>query len=128
MRLLVEVDQVNVPNLAGVENLCRRQVQVEIAVERNPTHPDFLGLSEIMSSPTTEPGAALTRKFRSWMGQQQKDRAKFLQQARLEREEHKSGPKEKPDLERKRLPKGGPKGKDKVVDDIGKGAGKKCPP
>ena len=128
LRLLVEVDQVNVPNLAGVENLCRRQVQVEIAVERNPTHPDFLGLSEIMSSPTTESGAALTRKFRSWMGQQQKDRAKLLQQARLEREENKSGPREGPERDpRKRQPKGGPKGKDKAAEDPAKAAGKGAP-
>ena len=118
LRLLVEVDLLNVPNLAGVENLCRRQVQVEIAVERNPAHPDFLGLNEIMSSPTTDSGAALTRKFRSWMGQQQKDRAKLLQQARLEREET------NPEKTGRKRGKADRKGKDK---DEPKG-GKAVPP
>ena len=87
LRLGVEVDQLDVTNLHCFENLCRRQVQLELAVERCPTQPDFTGLSEIMDAPTSEKGAASTRTFRKWMGEQQKDRAKVLQQGRLEREE-----------------------------------------
>lgn len=87
LRLLVEFDQLDATNLAAVENLCRRQVQLELAVERSPAHPDFVGLSEIMGGPITEGGAAAASRFREWVGSKQRERASVLKQARLEREE-----------------------------------------
>ena len=87
LRLLIEIDQVDPCNLQGVENLCRRQAQIELAVERCPTRPDYSGLDEIMGGPTSETGAASTRKFRTWLGNRQKDRANVLKQTRLEKEE-----------------------------------------
>ena len=51
LRLAVEVDQVDVSNLACMEQLARRQVQVELAVEKNPVRPYFTGLSEIIGHP-----------------------------------------------------------------------------
>ena len=40
-----------------------------------------------MGGPTENSGAAATRKFRTWLGARQKDRANVLKQARLEKEE-----------------------------------------
>ncbi|MCR9077337.1 MAG: hypothetical protein NXI07_14965, partial [bacterium] len=81
LRLAIEVDQLDGSNLQCVENLCRRQVQLELAVERSPVHPNFTGLSEIMGGPTDDTGAANTRKFRAWVGERQKERANVLKQA-----------------------------------------------
>ncbi|CAK0908266.1 unnamed protein product [Prorocentrum cordatum] len=67
-----EVDQVDAPYLQGVENLCRRQVQLEMAVERNPSHPDF-GLEECMGGAVTASGAASVVSFRDWVAGRQKD-------------------------------------------------------
>ena len=85
--LLTEVDQVDVSNLQGIENLVRRQVQLEMAVERTPSHPDFAGLSEIMVGPIRDSGAANAARFRSWVGERQQERAQVLKQGRIEREE-----------------------------------------
>ena len=87
LRLLVELDQCDPVNLAAAENLCRRQVQLELAIERNPTHPDFTGLEEIMGRPISDKGSAVTSKFREWVASKQKDRATILKQSRLEKEE-----------------------------------------
>eukprot|EP00959_Pyramimonas_sp_CCMP1952_P161943 3385954-Pyramimonas_sp.AAC.1 len=75
LRLLIEVDQVDASNLQGVENLCRRQVQLEMAVERNPSHPDFTGLEECMGGAVTASGAASVVSLREWVAGRQKDRA-----------------------------------------------------
>jgi uncharacterized membrane protein YgcG len=85
--MLVEVDQCDPANLMAVENRCRRQVQLDLAVERNPTHPDFTGLSEMMAAPTTDYGSIAVSNFRSWIGDRQRDRANVMKQARMEREE-----------------------------------------
>ena len=77
-------------NCALVENLCRRQVQLEIAVERNAVHPDFSGLSEASGGTTTDSGAATVAKFREYIAGRQKDRANILKNARLERDERDS--------------------------------------
>ena len=87
LRLLIEVDQLDGSNLQGMENLCRRLVQIELAVERSPGRPDFSGLQETMGGPVRDTGAASTRKFTSWLGQRQKDRANVLKNTRLEKEE-----------------------------------------
>lgn len=40
LRVLVKFDQLDVTNPVAIENLCRRQVQRELAVERCPSHPN----------------------------------------------------------------------------------------
>ena len=60
---------------------------MELAVERNPTHPDFTGLGEMMAGPVTDSGGATVSTFREWISGRQKDRANVLRQARMEREE-----------------------------------------
>ena len=80
--MLVEKDQCDALNLMAVENLCRRQVQVELAVERNSTHPDFTCLGEMMAGPITDSGGATVSNFREWIAGRQKDRANVMRQAR----------------------------------------------
>ena len=93
LRLLVEIDQVEPAQLIGIENLVRWQIQLEVAVERSPTHPDFVGLHEFMGGATTDSGRAVTRKFTAWMAARQKERSKLLAQQRSEREELAKKPK-----------------------------------
>lgn len=90
--LPVEYDQLDASNVAAVENLCHRQVQLELVVERCPSHPDFVGLSEIMGGPITEEGVAVVTRFREWVSGRQRERATILKQARLEREEREKPP------------------------------------
>ena len=87
MRLAHQVDQLNVPNLACFEQLVRRRIQIEMAVERNAKHPDYAGLDLVMGGPTTESGAAASKGFRDWVYKKQGERAQTLKQARLLREE-----------------------------------------
>lgn len=87
LRLLIEMDQLDASNLLVAENLCRRQVQLELAVERSPAHPDFTGLGEVMAEPVTESGGASVPSLREWIAARQKDRANVLKCARMEKEE-----------------------------------------
>ena len=87
LRLAHQVDQLNIPNLACFEQLIRRQVQIEMAVERNAKHPDYGGLDLVLGGPTTESGAASSKSFRAWVYKSQGERAQTLKQARLVREE-----------------------------------------
>ncbi|CAK0791446.1 unnamed protein product [Prorocentrum cordatum] len=87
LRLAHQVDQLNVPNLACFEQLVRRQIQIEMAVERNAKHPDYAGLDLVMGGPTTESGAAASAGFRGWIYKKQGERAQTLKQSRLLREE-----------------------------------------
>ncbi|CAK0858852.1 unnamed protein product [Prorocentrum cordatum] len=87
LRLAHQVDQLNIPNLACFEQLVRRQIQIEMAVERNAKHPDYAGLDLVMGGPTTESGAAASAGFRGWIYKKQGERAQTLKQSRLLREE-----------------------------------------
>ncbi|CAK0833413.1 unnamed protein product [Prorocentrum cordatum] len=71
MLLAHQVDQLNIPNLACFEQLIRRQVQIEMAVEGNAKHPDYGGLDLVMGGPTTESGAAASQSFRDWIYKKQ---------------------------------------------------------
>eukprot|EP00972_Heterocapsa_arctica_P058918 8682115-Heterocapsa_arctica.AAC.1 len=63
MRLAIEVDQLNVSSLACFEQLLRKVAQDEMAVDRNPKHPDYSGLSSAIGAPTQASGAAVTQKW-----------------------------------------------------------------
>lgn len=87
MRLAIEVDQLNVSSLACFEQLLRKCAQDEMAVDRNPKHPDYSGLSTALGAPTQTSGAAVTQKWTEWLSTRQKDRAIVMKQARILREE-----------------------------------------
>jgi len=74
-------------NLAMVEQMIRRIIQVEVAVGRNVRFPDFSGLDVVMTAPTTSTGAADMPKFNEWVTNRLKEQANIWKQTRLYREE-----------------------------------------
>ena len=85
-------DQLNVKNLVCFENVLRRVVTLEIAIERCPKHLDFTGLEEIAGGPITSAGNARVSKFMEFVTTRQRDKAQIWKQARLYRDErHKLG-------------------------------------
>ena len=87
IRLGACVDQLDLTNLGSFENIIRRLIQIETAVERCPKHPDFSGLSVVEGGVSTGRGAARMPRFREHVAARQKDRAAILKQERLYREE-----------------------------------------
>ena len=87
LRLAVTVDMLDCTNLACVEHAIRRLVALELAVERNPWHPDYSGLGSLLSGATEEEGRLAVPKFSRAVADRQAQRAQILKQARLLREE-----------------------------------------
>ena len=83
LRLAHTVDGLNVPSCACFEQLVRRQIQIEMAVERNPKSPDFAGLHLVLGGALNAKGAANAYKFKSWVADRQRDEGQQLKQARL---------------------------------------------
>ena len=83
LRLAVSLDQLDVSNLASMEHLARRLVQLESAVARNPVHPDYTGLSALADGPLSSLGQARTPKFTNWVTEKQKEQANIMRQQRL---------------------------------------------
>ena len=89
-RLAIEVDQIDVSNLASFELLFRRVCQDETAVARNPRHPDYGGLDVVMAAPTSEQGQATTSMFSEWVTALLKEQASIYRQTRLWNEEQRA--------------------------------------
>jgi hypothetical protein len=87
IRLAVCRDQLNPLNLMSMELVVRRLVQLEIAVSRSPSAPEFAGLDLLMENPVTEGGAATTRALDQWLTEQLKAKAQIQKQTRLYKEE-----------------------------------------
>ena len=113
VRLALQYDQICLPNTALGEQLCRRLVQHEMAVERDAKHPDYSGLGGLVSTGTEETGRVPVPKFTKFVADRQHARAQVLKQGRLLREEKSA------DYKRR---KGKGKGKDKEQADAA-GAG-----
>ena len=114
MRIFMQFDQVDVTNIAGCEYLCRRLLQIEAAVRRNPRQPDFDGLDPILDSSVDTSGAALAPKFMEFVSDIQKSQALIYKAGRLWKEEQTANAKQ--------INPGKKDGKD------GKGAGKGTDP
>ena len=65
----------------------RRIIQIEIAVSRAPSAPDFSGLDLLMESPIADTGKATTKAVTTWLTERLKEQAGIQKQARLYREE-----------------------------------------
>ena len=87
IRLAMSVDELGVSMCAFVENLVRRLIQIEIAVERNPTHPDYRRLGVMVDGTIGESRAARAPKFTSWVTEKRKEQANIMRQDRLWAEE-----------------------------------------
>ncbi|CAK0856139.1 unnamed protein product, partial [Prorocentrum cordatum] len=86
-RRAICMDQLNVKNLHCMEALVRRVIQIEMAVQRNPRHPDFSGLEDAVAGPTGATGSAAVPRYTEFVVARQKDRANILKQMRLHKEE-----------------------------------------
>ena len=80
-------DQINVCNSAMGEQIIRRLIQHEMAVEKDSKHPDYSGLNSLLYGSVEEKGRASAPKFSKWVSEKQAVRAQILKQARLLREE-----------------------------------------
>ena len=83
VRLALGVDQLDVSCLACVEQTVRRLVQIEMAVDRSPQHPDFTGLDVLTDGSVTRRGAARAPVFAQWVSDKQKERSTMLKNQRL---------------------------------------------
>ena len=130
LRLGACVDQLDLMNLALGENIVRRIIQIETAVERNPRHPDT-GLGVVEGGVATDKGAARVPKFREHIAARQKEHAQILRHERMYKEEQEKEWKnrrsgghddDKGNKNKKQKPKDGKKlkkGKDKDAGDSG---------
>lgn len=87
LRLGIHTDGLQVCNLAAFEQLSRRMVQLELAVAKNPRHPDFTGLHVLVDGAADSSGAARAPKFSAWVTTKQKEQAEIYKQRRLYAEE-----------------------------------------
>ena len=85
-------DALDVQNLSSYESLARRVVQLEMAVEKNPKHPDVSGLGVLVDGTVSSSGAARVPKFQSWISTRQKEQAEIFKQRRLYAEEQSKVP------------------------------------
>lgn len=95
VRLGICRDQLDISNLLSFELLIRRAIQLEMAVARCPSNPEFSGLEALMESPITSGGSASTRAVDSWLTDRLKEKAQIQKQARLYREEMSHGARDK---------------------------------
>ena len=118
IRMAIHDDLLDVGNLSAFEQITRRLVQVEMAVEKNPKHPDFSGLNVLVDTNVSAGGMARVPTFTKWVTDRHREQAEIFKQRRLFTEEANksenrasasSDPKT-PSL-RAPKPKPGPKGK-----------------
>ena len=87
LRHFIEYDQVDVSNLAGAELIVRRIIQMQKAIRRNPKHPDFSGLDDMLASALDETGGVVTSRFDEWVAAEQKTKAVIMKNSRMYTEE-----------------------------------------
>lgn len=87
LKAFISTDQIDPTALLGCEYLCRRMVQIETAVGRNPASPDYSGLDIVMEGGLGPNGEARTTRFTEWISSKLKERAQIQKQARLFKEE-----------------------------------------
>lgn len=74
VRLTCCMDQSDCTNLASMEHAIRRLVALELAVERNPLHPDYCGLDAVEGGVVSSHRAAKTVVFWGHVATRQRDK------------------------------------------------------
>ena len=87
LKLAVTYDQVDCSNLASIEQVVRRILEIQVAVRRNPKHPTFDTFDYNTRGVVDEVGGARAAGYAEWMAEQQKAEAKSLKSTREWREE-----------------------------------------
>ena len=118
LRLAFAFDQLEPFNLASLELVSRRILQIMRAVRRNARHPTFEGLEGMVAFSLDESGGVITSKFDEFFATEQKNAALIMKQYRLAQEEKQA--------EYKRLEEthGGPSGSADDVSQSGGGRGR----
>ena len=80
-------DQLDCPNVAAVEMLCRRILQIQKAIRKSPKHPDFANLDGMLSSTLDETGGVIATELDQWVAAEQKVQATIMKQNRMFDEE-----------------------------------------
>ena len=83
LRVMLEVDQLDVSSLVSAELVVRRLFQIELAVDRNPKRPDFEGLDAIIESVARASGGVDIPALSKWFSDHQQKQAFTLKQFRL---------------------------------------------
>jgi hypothetical protein len=87
MWIMSTVDRLDVFRISGAEHICRRLLQIQRAVKRNPRNPDFEGLDAYLSSALDPSGGVVSPEFDRHVAGLQRDEALIMKQGRLAREE-----------------------------------------
>ena len=87
LALLIGVDRIDPHQSAAAEHLCRRILQVQKAVRRNPKAPDFEGLEAYMAHAADPSLALAASSFEAHIGDVLKAESAILKQSRLAKEE-----------------------------------------
>ena len=87
LKLSISYDQLDVSNIAAIEQTVRRILEIQIAVRRNPKHPTFDSFDYNTRGTVDEVGGARAAGYFEWMAEQQKAEAKTLKSTREWRQE-----------------------------------------
>ena len=87
LKLAVSYDQVDCSNLASIEQVVRRILEIKVAVRRNPRHPTFDSIDYNTRGAVDEVGGTRAAGYAEWMAEQQEAEAKTLKSTRQWREE-----------------------------------------
>ena len=90
LKLAVSYDQLDCSNLASIEQVVRRVLEIQTAVRRNPKHPTFDAFDYNTRGSVDEMGGARAPGYAEWMAEQQRAEAKSLKSTREWREEQAS--------------------------------------
>ena len=83
-------DQIDGSATAVGEHLTRWAIQTELAVERNPSQPDYSGLDIISGAALTGEGRAAASRFGEWVTSRLKERSQIWKQERLYAQERRA--------------------------------------
>lgn len=87
LKFAISYDQIDCSNLASIEQVIRRILEIQVAVRRNPRHPTFDAFDYNTRGSVDEVGGARAPGYAEWMAEQQKQEAKTLKSTREWREE-----------------------------------------
>ena len=91
LHLMATQDRLNLPRITTSEHFARRILQIQKATRRNPKAPDFTGLEAYTAHLGGGAAPMRTPTFDKFVMEEQKSAAFLLKQARLLREERRSG-------------------------------------
>ena len=85
--LLGTLDRLDLRRSATAEHICRRILQCQVAISRNPRAPAFEGLEVYLRHAHDMSGSIAAPRFSSYVASVQKDESQVMKQSRLAREE-----------------------------------------